>query len=149
MNTDKVVGEVAEAHAAFSAGQDGPFVEEHLNALGSAASVSAFAKSWGPAAASCPKVTLLMPGAGKSTMLVRAVKAPAVGIDATAFRVTASGGPLEGLEVTQVSTAVEGAPDVALTVFFIGATAEDIEGATADAHDKAASVLAGAGATQS
>jgi hypothetical protein len=137
-NLEKAPGSLANAKASFSGGQDGPYIDQYLDALGKPANVAALQNKVKAAVASCPKVTLAIPGAGKSTMVVRAVKAPAVGDAPVAFRVTASGGPLDGFELTQV---LVGASDVEMTMVFIGAYPEEIEGATRAAHEKATTKL--------
>ncbi|WP_460629319.1 hypothetical protein [Intrasporangium mesophilum] len=137
-NAEKAPGSLASASASFSGGQDGPYIDEYLDALGKPANVAALHKKLKAAVASCSKVTLTLPGVGKSTMLVRAVKAPAVGDAPVAFRVTADGGALDGFELTQV---LVGASDVEMTMVFIGAYPEEIEGATQAAHEKATAKL--------
>jgi hypothetical protein len=130
-------GSTASASTSFSGGQDGPFIDQSLSAMGSAARVTALHASIRTAVEACSKVTLRLQG-GRSTMMVRTVRAPQASSDAVAFRITADGGDLDGLEATQVSASVG---DVDLTMVFFGAYPEEIEGATQDAHDKAADVL--------
>ncbi len=137
-NAEKAPGSLANATASFSGGQDGPYIDQYLDALGKPANVAALHKKVKSAVTSCSKVTLTVPGVGKSTMLVRAVKAPPVGDAPVAFRVTADGGSLDGFELTQV---LVGASDVEMTMVFIGAYPEEIEGATQAAHEKATSKL--------
>ena len=137
MSADGAPGSKASASTAFSGGQDGPLIDEYLGAMGSAARVTALHSSIRAAVKSCPKVTLKLP-AGRSTIIVRAVRAPAASSDAVAFRITADGGALDGFEATQVSSAVG---DVELTMVFFGAYPEEIDGATQAAHDKAAKAL--------
>jgi hypothetical protein len=81
---------------------------------------------------------MTIPGQGRSTMHVATVNAPKVGASPVAARVTGQSGPLDGFELTQVYT---GVGDVVLALTFVGAAADDIDGATTLAHDKAASVL--------
>jgi hypothetical protein len=133
MKADSAPGALAEASASFSGGQDGPLIEEQLAAMGSPARVSAFHAQVRSAVKSCSKLTLRLPQ-GTSTMAVRTVKAPDVGQEAVAFRLSAQGGPLDGFESTQVAT---GVGDVELMLSFLGALPDDIDGATQLAHDKA------------
>lgn len=137
MNADHVPGALVSAKTSFSGGQDGPFVDQSLDALGSAAHVSAFHEKLRAAVKACPKVTMRLPE-GRSTMAVRIVRAPDANKDAVAFRVTAQGGALDGFEGTQVATAVG---DVDLTMIFIGAYPEEIDDATHAAYEKAAEEL--------
>jgi len=144
MNADGAPGSMASASTSFSGGQDGPWIDEYLDAMGSAARVSAFHDKIRTAVKACPKLTMRLPE-GRSTMIVRAVRAPDASTDAVAFRVTADGGALDGFEATQVATAID---DVELTMLFFGAFPEEIDEATRGAHAKASELL-GAGATTS
>lgn len=137
MNADHAPGSMATAQTSFSGGQDGPFVDQSLDALGTAAHVSAFHQKLRAAVAACPKVTMRLPE-GRSTMAVRSVRAPDASKDAVAFRITAQGGALDGFEGTQVATAVG---DVDLNMIFIGAYPEEIDEATHAAYEKAAEEL--------
>lgn len=137
MNADHAPGAVASARTSFSGGQDGPFVDQYLDALGSAAHVAAFHETLRAAVKACPKVTMRLPQ-GRSTMAVKAVRAPDASQDAVAFRVTAQGGALDGFEGTQVASAVG---DVELTMIFVSAYPEDIDDATHAAYEKAAEEL--------
>ena len=139
MNADGAPGSRASASTSFSGGQDGPWIDEYLDAMGSPERVSDFHDAIARAVKACPKLTLTLPE-GRSTMVVRAVKAPEAGEDAVAFRITADGGDLDGFEATQVSTAID---DVELTLIFFGAYPEEIEDATFAAHGKAHDELHG------
>jgi len=137
MNADHAPGALASAHTSFSGGQDGPFVDQSLDALGSAAHVAAFHDKLRAAVKACPKVTLRLPE-GRSTMVVHTVRAPDASKDAVAFRVTAQGGALDGFEGTQVATAIG---DVDLNMVFIGAYPDEIDDGTHAAYEKAAEEL--------
>ena len=141
-NLEKPPGTRASATAAFSGGQAGPFVGEQLDALGSPRAASSLVRSYAAAVKACRSLRLTVPGTGTSTVTVRAVRAPDVP-GATAVRFTAGDGPLEGLEVTQVLVPVT---DVVLSMTFLDATPEDVEGASGLAVEKAVEVLGGAGA---
>lgn len=145
-NAPKAPGSLASATVSFSGGQDGPFVDETLDALGSAAKVGALQARLKAAVATCSRLSMTIPGQGTSTMEVRAVSPPAVGSGPVAFRVTGIGGPLDGFEITQVST---GVGDALLSMAFLAALPEDVEGATELAHDKAAEVLGPSGTSTS
>jgi len=135
-------GTKASVAAAFSGGQAGPVIGEQLDALGSAGTATSQVRSFAAAVKACRSLRLTVPGTGTSTVTVRAVRAPdAPG--ATAVRFAANDGPLEGLEITQVIVPVT---DVVLTMTFIGATPEDVEGASRLAVEKAVDVLGGGGA---
>lgn len=138
MNGRSAPGSLAHAEASFSGGQSGPSIDESLDALGSSEKVAALQARLKSALARCSKVTMAIPGAGRSTMRVTMVNAPKVGAAPVAARVTGQGGPLDGFELTQVYT---GVGDVVLAMTFVGAHPDDVEGATGLAHDKAASVL--------
>ncbi|MEV0284820.1 MULTISPECIES: hypothetical protein [unclassified Kribbella] len=142
-NADTLPGSKASATKSYSGGAQGPFIDESLDALGSTAAVQAFQKSFKQAVAACRTMTLSIPGEGRSPISVREVSAPRAGTDPVAVRFTASSGPLEGLEVTMISTGID---DVVLAVTVVAGVPEDIDGATTTAADKATSVLA---ATQS
>jgi hypothetical protein len=141
-NTERPPGSTAFAEAAFSGGQAGPFVTETLDALGSARRVTALIADYEDAVRACRSLTLTVPGQGRSTFAVRVVRAPETSSPTFAARFSATGGALEGLELTFVLAAVE---DVVVTTTFVGATPEDVEGGAGLAVDKAVEVL-GAGA---
>ena len=140
-NLNAAPGSKASAHVSFSAGQSGPFIDESLDALGGAAAVSALQATLKSAVSACDQVTLSVPGAGTSTVTVRTVNPPKYGTDPLAVRLTASGGPLNGMEITMVTT---GVADTVLSLNFIAATADDIDGATSVSVDKATSMLGAA-----
>ena len=90
------------------------------------------------AIASCSKVTLPVPGAGTSVVTVRAVSPPSSGHTPVAARMNATGATLDGLEITEVRT---GVGDTVASLSFVGATPDDIDGATSAAVDKATQLL--------
>lgn len=137
-NADTAPGSRANAAASFSAGQDGPFIDEAIDALGSSAEVAALQGKFKAAIASCPKVTLSVPGIGSSAVAVRSVNPPPFGDQPLAARMTATGGQLEGLEVVMVTTGVS---DTVLSLAFVAAAPDDIDGATSAAVDKATKLL--------
>jgi hypothetical protein len=138
LNADTAPGSKASAVRSFSGGQEGPFIDEGLDAMGSEAAVARLQSSMRAAVAACSKVTLSIPGQGRSTVAVRQVSAPKSGTGPFAVRLTATSGPLEGLEVSMVTTGLD---DVVLSMTFVAAVPDDVAGATKDAVDKATSVL--------
>jgi len=140
MNVDTAPGSKASAMRSFSGGQDGPYVDESLDALGSAGAVAALQKSFAAWVRTCHKVTVKTPGAASSTLAVQEVSAPTIGTGPFAVRMTGTGGPMAGVEITMVTTGIE---DVVLAMTFVGAVGEDIDAATDDAVTKAQKVLAG------
>jgi len=142
-NADNPPGSKASAGQSYSGGAQGPFIDESIDAMGSPAAVRALQKSFKQAVAACRTMTLKVPGEGSSPISVREVAAPQAGTDPVAVRFTATSGPLEGFEVTMVTTGVD---DVVLALTVINGLAEDIDGATSTAVEKAQDVL---GATKS
>jgi len=138
INVKTAPGSKSSASIAFSGGQDGPFVDESIDALGSADAVQALQASFKSAVAACHKLTITIPGQGSSTMNVAEVSAPKFGDHAFAARMTATGRPLEGLEITQVTAGVK---DVVVSLTFLAALPEDIDSGTESAVGKAEVVL--------
>jgi hypothetical protein len=137
-NLDTAPGSKASAHISFSAGQAGPYIDQSLDALGSVAKVAALQASLKSAVSACDQVTLSVPGAGTSTVTVRSVNPPKFGTNPQAVRLTATGGPLNGMEITMVTT---GVADTIMSLNFIAATPDDIDGATSASVDKATTTL--------
>ncbi|HET6987287.1 MAG TPA: hypothetical protein VFI00_11760 [Kribbella sp.] len=119
----------------FSGGQDGPFVQETLEAMPSAKATTAHLATIKAAVKSCTKAKLSISGAGTSTVAITEVAAPKAGSAPVAVRFAADSGPLEGLEVT---FAFAGLNDVLLSMNFDFA---DIELPALDASKKASKVL--------
>jgi hypothetical protein len=138
MNTDNPPGSKASAMRSFSGGQDGPYIDEQLDAMGSAPAVSALQKTFAAAVRSCTKVVAKVPGQGSSSFVVREVSAPKIGMAPFAVRITGTSGGFAGVEITFVVTGID---DVVLAMTFVGAVPDDIEGATDDAATKAQRVL--------
>lgn len=141
-NADNPPGSKVSAGQSYSGGAQGPFVDESLDWMGSTTAVRALQQSFKKAITSCRGMTLTIPGEGRSPISVDLVSAPNAGTDPVAVRFSATSGPLEGLEVTMVTTGVD---DVVLAVTVIAGAPEDIEGATQAAVTKAQAGL-GAGA---
>jgi hypothetical protein len=140
-NADRPPGSKASATVSLSGGQDGPFVDESIDALGSMIAVTALQASYKSAVAACRQLVLTFPGQSRTTMKVAEVPAPKVGEHRFAVRMTATGGPMNGLEITQVTAGVK---DVVVSVTFVAAVPGDVEAATAAALGKAGGVLGGA-----
>ncbi|GAA1116709.1 hypothetical protein GCM10009630_13000 [Kribbella jejuensis] len=137
-NADNPPGSKVSAGQSYSGGSQGPFVDESLDWMGSTAAVRALQQSFKKAITSCRSMTLTIPGEGRSPISVDLVSPPKAGTDPVAVRFSASGGPLDGLEVTMVTTGVD---DVVLAVTVIAGAPEDIEGATQIAVTKAQKTL--------
>lgn len=138
LNTNDLAGSQAKAETNFSAGADGPFVSQRIDALGSAGAASATVRKISTLAAGCDSVTLRLPGQGSSKMTISQVSAPKVGGKPYAVRLAASGGALDGLEVTFLWAPVG---DVVLSLSFINAYPEEFDGISTDAHSKLTDVL--------
>lgn len=134
-------GSKASAKVSFSGGQSGPYVEESIDAMDSMDSVMALQASLKSAVAACGQLTVTIPGQGSSTMKVAEVSAPQFGHRPFAVRMTATGGPLAGLEIAQVTSGVK---DTVVAILFVMATPDDVDGATEAAVSKAEEVLGGA-----
>ncbi|HZX04471.1 hypothetical protein [Kribbella sp.] len=137
-NADNPPGSKASAAQSYSGGEQGPFVDESLDAMGSAAAVRALQRSFQQAIVNCRTMTLKIPGQGSSPISVRQVSAPQAGTDPVAVRFTATSGPLEGFEVTMVTTGID---DVVLAVTVVAGVPDDIDGATTSAVTKAQATL--------
>lgn len=137
-NAETAPGSKASAYRSFSASEQGPFIDEGLDALGSPVAVQTLQNSFRQAIRSCRGMSLSIPGEGRSPITVREVSAPKVGSGPAAVRYSASSGPLEGLEVTMVSTGVQ---DVVVSVTVMGGAPGDIEFLTKAAVDKVTKTL--------
>jgi len=99
----------------FSGGQDGPFVQETLEAMPSVKATTAHLATIKAAVKACTKAKLTISGAGTSTVAITEVAAPKAGAAPVAVRFAADSGRLEGLEVT---FAFAGLDDVLLSMNF-------------------------------
>lgn len=131
-------GSKASATTSFSAGQDGPFIDEGIDYLGSKVEVATLLARVAAANRSCRTVSLTLPGAGRSTVDVAVVSPPRVGDHPVAVRITARGGDLDGLEMTQVVTGVD---DTVVSLTLVGAVPDDVVSSTEDAVAKARDTL--------
>jgi hypothetical protein len=140
-NADRPPGSKASAEVSLSGGQDGPLVDESIDALGSTDAVTALQASFKSAVAACRQLVVTIPGQGLTTMKVAEVSAPKFGEHPFAVRMTGTGGPMDGLEITQVTAGVK---DVVVSVTFVAAVPGEVDGATEAALGKAGKVLGGA-----
>jgi hypothetical protein len=137
-NAQTAPGSRASAKIAFSGGQSGPMFEELIDALDSAGAVRALQASFKSAVAACQQLTVTIPGQGTSRLKVAEVSAPLEGKNTFAIRMTATGGPSNGVEVTRVMAGVMGAI-VSLT--FVAALPDEVDRMTEDAVRKAEGIL--------
>jgi hypothetical protein len=114
-NAETSAGAKVGVTRGFSGGQDGPFVQETLEAMPSTKATLAQLATIKAAVKSCTKAKLTISGAGSSTVTVTEVAAPKAGAAPVAVRFAADSGALEGLEVT---FAFAGLDDVLLSMNF-------------------------------
>lgn len=139
LNADEAPGAKASAVRSFAGGQEGPYIDFSLDALGTSKAAGALQLSFKQAVTACKKITLRIPGQGSSPMEVEEISAPQFGEDPLAFRLTGLSGALEGLEFT---AAITGVNDVLLSVFILAGQPGELDGATEAAYSKARTVLA-------
>ncbi|MDX6281657.1 MAG: hypothetical protein QOH03_2728 [Kribbellaceae bacterium] len=128
-------GAKAVAKRSYTGGQQGPFFDEELDAMGSPAAVTALLNRTRAAIKTCKTAKLTVPGTGTSTVEVSEMSVPKAGTNAVGGRFTANGGPLDGGEVLFAFT---GIGDVVLAMSF---DAPDVLDALGDAAAKATKVL--------
>lgn len=139
MNSAKPEGSRAEAGVSFSGGQEGPFIDETLDAMGNAQAARAFVEQYRRAVTACSSVRVSVPGLGSSNVAVREVSFGKIGDRSFAARFRAEGGPLAGLEITQAGVQ---AGDIVVGVTTVGLEGPDAEAATDDAAAKVRKKLA-------
>ena len=137
-NAQTAPGSKASAKIAFSGGQSGPMFEELIDALGSAGAVRALQASFKSAVAACRQLTVTIPGQGTSSLKVAEVSAPLEGRGTFAIRMTATGGPSNGVEVTRV---MAGVMDAIVSLTFVAALPDEVDRMTEEAVGKAEGVL--------
>jgi hypothetical protein len=138
INAKSAPGSKASANVSFSGGQAGPSVDESIDAMGSADAVEALQASFKSAVAACRQLAITIPGQGSSTMKVTEVSAPKFGDHPFAARMTGTSGPMDGLEITQVTAGVK---DAIVSITFVAASPGDVDDATEAALGKAGEVL--------
>ncbi|WP_328329004.1 hypothetical protein OHA70_04950 [Kribbella sp. NBC_00382] len=135
-NAETPPGAKVIAKRSYTGGQQGPFFDEELDAMGSTAAANALLNRTKAAVKGCKTAKLTVPGAGTSTVEVSEMSVPKAGTNPVGGRFTASGGPLDGAEVLFAFT---GIGDVVLAMSF---DAPDVlDGALGDAAAKATKVL--------
>lgn len=140
LNADQAPGSNASVSRSFSGGQEGPYIDFGVDAMGDATKVLALQSSYRAAVRSCKKITMKFDGQGSSTMDVREVSAPQFGNGPFAFRLTSISGPQEGLEVV---FATAGVNDVIVSVSIVAGQPGELDGATEAAVGKAKKILGG------
>lgn len=128
-------GAKASATRSFTAGQQGPFFDQELDAMGSPAAVTVLLTRVRTAIKSCKQAKLNIPGVGSSTMMISEISVPKAGTNPVGARFAADGGALDGFEAVFAFT---GIGDVVLAMSFdVG----DIEGPFGVAAAKAIKTL--------
>lgn len=138
LNASGPDGSLADAAVDFDGGQDGPFVSQRLDSMGTSKAARGFVSGLRRAAEGCSKITLRVPGQGSSSMVVSEVSPPRVGKAPFVVRLTASGGALDGLEVTFLWAPVD---DVLLSLNLINAYPDELDGIATDAGAKLTDTL--------
>ena len=137
LNATKAPGSKASVTRSFAGGQEGPYIDFGLDAMGTVAKVAELQEEFEDAVDSCPKVTLKVEGEGSTSMKVEKITAPQVGTGPFAFQLTGTSGPKRGLEA---SFATAGVNDVVVSVSVLAGQGE-LEAATEAAVTKARHVL--------
>jgi hypothetical protein len=138
INAETLPGSKASALVAFAGGNEGPFVEQWLEAMGEPSAVAGVQKQIETSVEECGEVTVSLPGAGAAEMELTSVEPPAIGSHPIAYRMSAKGGALGGFEITFVHT---GVGDTLLTMDFVAIEPAAIEGLLSSAHAKATRTL--------
>jgi hypothetical protein len=138
INAETLPGSKANALVAFAGGNEGPFVEQWLEAMGAPSAVAAAQEQLETSVEGCGEVTVSLPGSGAAEMELTSVEPPAVGSNPIAYRMSAKDGALGGFEITFVHT---GVGDTLLTMDFVAIDPSEIEGLLSSAHTKATSTL--------
>ena len=142
MNSAGPQGSRAQAGRSFSGGQDGPYVDESLDAMGTPQAARAFVDTYRGAVKGCRTIKVRIPGVGSSLVDVREISFGTLGGDTFAARFRARRGPLEGFEIIQAGVQ---SGDVVLGTTVVGLDGTDAEAATDDAVQKAAKKLGTSG----
>jgi hypothetical protein len=138
LNATRAPGSKASVSRTFTGGQEGPYIDYGLDAMGTAEEVGDLRDDYADAVESCSKVTLKTEGAANTTMKVEEITAPAYGSRPFAFRLTGTSGPKRGLEYAAVVT---GVGDVILSVGVLAGQGTELDPATETAVVKAREVL--------
>lgn len=132
-------GAGAVATRSYTGGQQGPFFDEELDAMGSPAAANALLNRTKAAVKSCKSAKLTIPGTGSSTVAVSEISMPKAGTNPVGGRFVANGGPIDGAEILFGFT---GVGDVVIAMSFDAA--DVLDGALGDAVAKATKVLGAA-----
>jgi len=138
LNATEAPGAKESVTRSFSGGQEGPYIDFGLDAMGTAAKVADLRETYDDAVSSCSKVTLKVEGEGSTSMKVEEISAPKVGTGPFAFRLTGTSGPKRGLEYT---AAVTGLGDVIVSVGVLAGQGSELDAATETAVTKARQIL--------
>lgn len=138
INADSTPGSVVSTGVSFSGGEDGPDIDESLDAMKHAAAADTYVAAYRKAVAGCESVTYSIPKVGSSTLHARRISFAKAGDKSFAARFSATSGALDGFDVIQVEVASH---DVVVGLSFYDMDPADAEDATADALDKAQDVL--------
>lgn len=138
LNATKAPGSKASVARTFTGGQEGPYIDYGLDAMGTADEVTDLRDEYAEAVDSCAKVTLKTDGAGSTSMKVEKITAPQYGSKPFAFRLTGTSGPKRGLEY---AAAVTGVDDVIISVGVLAGQGTELDPATEAAVTKARHVL--------
>ncbi|WP_410788467.1 hypothetical protein [Kribbella sp. C-35] len=138
LNATKAPGSKASVARTFTGGQEGPYIDYGLDAMGTADEVTDLRDAYAKAVDSCAKVTLKTDGAGSTSMKVEKITAPEYGSKPFAFRLTGTSGPKRGLEYAAVVTGVD---DVIISVGVLAGQGTELDPATEAAVTKARHVL--------
>lgn len=133
LNESKVAGSQSDVQVSFSGGQDGPFVDESLDAFASPKNAAGYLADYRSAVKGCRTVSLSIDGVGTSALTVREISFAKVGDASFAARFSASSGALEGFELIQAGAQSQ---DVLIGMTFVGFDPLDAEQATQDAVQK-------------
>lgn len=90
LNARKVPGSRADAQISFSGGQEGPFVDESLDAMGTAQKARAFVTDFRTSVKKCRTVSLTISGVGRSPIQIREISFADVGDTSFAARFSAT-----------------------------------------------------------
>jgi hypothetical protein len=138
LNAGSTPGALVSTDVSFSGGEDGPDIQESLDAFGRASAANAYVDRFRTAVGNCASVTYSIPGSGTSTLHARRISFTAAGDDSFAARFSATSGALDGFDVIQVGVAAQ---DVVVGLAFFEMDPADAQDATDGALDKVTHLL--------
>ena len=133
LNARTTPGSTADASISFSGGQEGPWLKESLDALGSEDPARAAVRAFRTAVRECRTVSLKVTGAGTSTLKVRELSFGRIGDASFAARFSVGKGPLEGFELIHAAAQSK---DVLVGTTSVGLQPGDAEQTAQDAVQK-------------